>query len=166
VGQSWHEQEARRLLKESGAQFHRHANHGDLWKLPNGETVMVYPAKRGSSDTRAWKNALAELRRALGISKQGASGSGACAEQPTNEEEEAVLTTGDKKKTLAELGVHIETRTKVVEERVQEAVMSAAAIAQLLGMGEQDSVVLLDVNKDEVGGPFTLRACVVEERDK
>lgn len=48
------------LLRELGAVFLRRARHGDLYRLPNGQTVLV---ARNEGDPRLWRNTIADIRR-------------------------------------------------------------------------------------------------------
>jgi hypothetical protein len=59
--------EVYRILKEIGAQRERDKKH-DVWLLPNRRKVTF---SKTSSDWRAWKNALADLRRTLRLPPPG-----------------------------------------------------------------------------------------------
>ncbi len=159
MGMSWHESEVRRLLKEHDAEFIRNARHGDLWRFPNGNTVMVLPKGKGVSENKdpyKWRNSYGDVRRAIGLSYQ---------EEPVEEapEEEESMSNHQELAQLAALGVHVETKKRVIEEVSDVAVIPVASIAKILGWSHED-VKLIDVNGVEIQGPVTLRGASVVER--
>lgn len=157
------EAETRALLKEHGS-FVRNANHGELWRLPGGRTVMIFNSHgNGSFDWRAWKNARAEVRRALeqaGIeltSKQ----------PPEGEQEEPVNHPVNVEDRLAELGAHVERRARILEERTTTVVVPLASIPLALGLEvpEGASIKLQGSSGERVHGPVTIKIVETEEKE-
>lgn len=69
MGACREQREVERLLRESGAVYLGIRNH-QKWRLPDGNCVTLACT---CSDTRYWKNMLADIRRALGLSEAGPS---------------------------------------------------------------------------------------------
>ena len=154
------EELCRGLLKDHG-QLIRQANHGDLWAV--GETTVMAqthkPVGNGSHDPRAWKNTLAEIKRAL----RGPSQEGVIVSQQ-------VESARPTRPTLSELGVHVERRSKVIREECVEVTISDISIGRLLGVvGDNGDVPteveLRDVNGVPVKGPVLLVVKTIVETD-
>ena len=156
MGMSSYEAEARALIKEHGT-FMRQANHGDLWMI--GETTVqaqTHTKGNGSTDPRAWKNVLAEVKRALrGPSQEGKIEMHAPAPPPSQN-------------PLSALGIHVQHSKKVIEEVQSSATLPIEAVARALGLVAEDAVAeftLADVNGDPVQGPLLLVVKTITERD-
>lgn len=123
------EREVRRLVKEHG-EFIRKARHGDLYKFPNGQTIMVYPDDgRSRGDPRAWKNSLADIRRTLKSSHT---------DTPIEQEEDQTMDQNQ----LAQLGIHVQP-DKEVRVTTKTATLDAKGLATLLGVREGETKVFL-----------------------
>lgn len=141
VGQTQEERETRRLLKEHG-RFVRQVRHGDLWAIGD-QRVVVYREGDGSREPRAWKNTLADTRRAVRAFKS--------AEEPTpTQEEEGPMP------DIESLGVHLDVSEKLIVQRTSKAVVPVSALLTLLGIehNEGANVAVSDVN----GRPVALDA--------
>lgn len=60
--------EAHRLLAEAGAVVIRKAKHGNLYRLPNGSTILLAGSP---GDRRSLNNFVKDLRRALTVETHG-----------------------------------------------------------------------------------------------
>jgi len=132
------ETEVRALLKEHDAVFVRTAKHGDLYRVAGGS----FNVPGTSSDRRAWNNSLADLRRLIRGSQVGT------VEEFDDEEEDEVGMTPEQ---IAGLGVHVQRKKRIVE--TAEVTLSLKAIAQLLGVYEEEAKVTIqgrDFSADEV----------------
>lgn len=174
MGASAEEVRTRELLDRFG-KYVRGARHGDIWHLPGGASVMVPDenVRDGARDPRAWKNTLAEIKRALRTAEV------AFEEDEVDTKEEPMAATEAAKvvtKTLAALGtpktvtdpklaalgVHI-SRKRVVTEEV-EATVDLSALAALLGLVSADNaqvegatVEMYGPDGNEVEGPVVVR---------
>jgi hypothetical protein len=159
VGMSFHEKESRRLIELHGT-FMRRTNHGLLYSLPNGDTVLIHPTKGGHGlDQRTWRNTLADIKRALGDDDNDC--------QPeTDSTKESEPMNGQSSTRLAELGIHIQKKVQVVETTTTSVVLTTEALALLVGQDAGDTYELVDASDSPVLGPLTLRILKVVERDK
>jgi hypothetical protein len=155
MGKSSYEVEAMALLKEHG-ELKRKARHGDLWNV-NGKVVQIRNEHGLSSDFRSWKNALAEIKRALrGPSQEGRI------------EMEAVPP-ASRAPRLSDLGVHVQRSKKVIEEVRSEVTLPLEAVARALGLVANDTVAeytLADVDGNPVLGPVLLVVKNITERSE
>lgn len=65
MGMSAEESEIRETLKTIKAVRERCSGGHEIWTLPNGALYVIKGVGRNAGDWRAWKNALADLRRKL-----------------------------------------------------------------------------------------------------
>jgi hypothetical protein len=151
MGRTREEEQVRELLKEYGT-YVRKTNHGDLWALPGERTMVTYSEERkGNVDWRAWKNALADLKRLLrnaGIELNGSTQGAVIQPEPADQEEEDVL-------DLEALGVHVEKKVKktIMRREIVEVTISGTALAQLLQVVDSDglqSVGIVDDNGETI----------------
>jgi hypothetical protein len=162
MGMSSYEAEARALIKEHGT-FMRRALHGDLWMI--GETTVQAQTHAkpggGSGDPRAWKNTLAEVRRALrGPSQEGKIEMSHAPSPATPSPPKSTL--------LADLGIHVQRTRRVIEETRAEVTIPIEAVAKTLGLvpeGAAAEFELNDANGDTVPGPVMLVVKTMAERD-
>lgn len=68
-GSGRHERELRDLLRENGRMI-RSTGPREVWRLENGETIVVPSPTARVRDQHSWKNALAKLRRLLSGEKR------------------------------------------------------------------------------------------------
>lgn len=120
------EREIRALLKKHGT-FIRHANHGELYGLPGGQTALVVGGDAARYDQRTMKNTLAEIKRALRAA--GVLGS---QEGTVETQEEPTMD----KARLSELGIHVQSEKRVVKtiHEADQVTADMSGIARLLGL--------------------------------
>jgi len=138
MGESSHETQTRELLAEHG-KYIRNTKHGELWEIPVGTSGRVMTPDSnghgggGGAEHRAWKNALADVRRVLREHQR-----------PEADEEDDVATT--RTEMIQAAGVHLETTTKKIVERTTRAVLDKAALLQIVlgidGIDDGDTVKL------------------------
>jgi hypothetical protein len=165
MGATSEEVAARELLARFGKKIRR-VTHGDLWGLPGGQTLTVYTEDNPSSraaDWRAWKNTLADIKRAL-------RAAGVKFEEREDEEDEmasdvksVAVNIADQK--LSALGIHVQRKQRVIDE--VEATVDARALAHLLGLVAAEdtnaAVVVVDLNGHEVEAPLVVRVVITRE---
>lgn len=162
MGASKEEELVRELLREHGTKI-RHTTHGVLWRLPGNQTVMAYADKaKKDLDPRAWKNQLADIRRALRAAGIGQEQEAVVDDKNGTDIFDAVIAAQHR---LAALGVHVQRKQRLVEET--EAVLDAQAMAALMGLVEPHEkgakIEVLDVDGNPLQGPYTVK--VRTERD-
>lgn len=140
MGQTQEERETRRLLKQYG-KFVRQVRHGDLWAIGD-QRVVVYRESDSGREPRAWKNTLADTRRAVRAFTESA-------EPGAPQEEESMP-------DIEALGVHLDVSEKLIVQRTSKAVVPVSALLTLLGIehNQAANVSVSDVN----GKPVALDA--------
>jgi enamine deaminase RidA (YjgF/YER057c/UK114 family) len=177
VGASAEEVESRELLTRFGT-YVRGARHGDIWHLPGGASVMVQAVgtKDGARDWRAWRNTIAEIKRALRtagvvfeeVKKERVPVAATEATKVVTKTVAAMATTKSPMTlpaAIAALGVHV-TRKRCVMEEI-EATVDLSALAALLGLVraedaqvETATVEMYGPDGNEIEGPVVVRVRV------
>lgn len=146
-----HEEEARDLLRQHG-QYIRETKHGEMWEV-RGQRIGL-PSCSPSDRQRAWKNTLADIRRAL------------------REDEEGVVSDqgpvdGDPDGTAFRMGMNVigvhlaPVKTTQIVREEHEVVVPLAALAPVFRIpvaeAESYSISVTDVNGEEIEGPVTIK---------
>jgi hypothetical protein len=150
---SSYELETRDLLRQHGT-FMRRSNHGELWMVGEATVMVLAPGCSNNNDPRAWKNNLAEIKRALRPKEKEEMNAQSPPARPS-------------RPNLRELGVHVKTNKRVIEESLTEACLPVEAIAMALGLTGGEIAAeyeLKDVNGKLVAGPMTLVVKTITER--
>jgi hypothetical protein len=157
------EEESLELLKAHG-KIIRRVTHGTLWGLPGGQTVQVYPEGKKGVDPRAFKNQLADVRRALraaGILPT----KGEKEEMPPPKSDEKIARPAQEKIAKS---IHIQRRRRVTEE--SRATIDLPGLADILGLVPEGMKIVQcyietpERDDDRTPGPVEL--VVVAEKDE
>ena len=172
MGMSRYEREVRRLIKEY-ATFVRTSRHGDLWRIRGGGIVSCYRADDSATRSiRAWRNQLAEVRRACraaGIITNMGNGSDTGPVEEDQVHQKPPMDDDERIHALTKLGAHFkESVVKITQTEVLEATVTPAVLVRaLFGHESLDGEVkchMIDPDGNPIAELLVVRMEITTER--